>query len=165
MGFQLLNFLQMEFQSTFYILPLVENLLLLHTSSHILCNTHVGVLVFNQREKMFVWHGLKQKGALGVLRGKKLSYGIMSLIRSKYQNTSGIFLRCNSSLFLAHCDDVAIRNEASRGEFMELGQAKPVRKKKEFTILTFLHDQPPRAKKNPAKSICNSSQVRSAETR
>ena len=156
----------MEFQSTFYILPLVENLLLLHTSSHILCNTHVGVLVFNQREKMFVWHGLKQKGALGVLRGKKLSYGIMRLIRSKYQNTSGIFLRCNSSLFLAHCDDVAIRNEESRGEFMEHHWASQASSKKEGVYyFDFLHDQPPRAKKNPAKSICNSSQVRSADTR
>ena len=140
----------MEFQSTFYILPLVENLLLLHTSSHILCNTHVGVLVFNQREKMFVWHGLKQKGALGVLRGKKLSYGIMRLIRSKYQNTSGIFLRCNSSLFLAHCDDVAIRNEASKGSSWNIiGQAKPVRKKEGVYYFDFLHDQPPRAKKIP----------------
>ena len=71
MGFQLLNFLQMEFQSTFYILPLVENLLLLHTSSHILCNTHVGVLVFNQREKMFVWHGLKQKRSAGGFEREK----------------------------------------------------------------------------------------------
>ena len=43
-----------------------------------------------------------------VRRGKKLSYGIMRLIRSKYQNMSGIFLQRNSSLFLALRDDVGL---------------------------------------------------------